>query len=87
MNLYHETPTLWQSLLDHLLPPITLPELQIFDASTQHYLRQIERRREPVVDSSAGRAVKMSAILRTPGKYYADGSGVLLPATDSDGTL
>jgi hypothetical protein len=81
VNLYHETPTLWQSLMRQLYPPVALSDLTIYDASTQHHVLQIERRLEPQVESRAGRAVPMMAILTEPGKYYADGTSVLLPET------
>lgn len=87
MKLYYETPTLWESLMRQIYPPVTLAELQIFDASTQHHVRQIERRCIPVVESSAGRAIPMMAILTKPGRYLATGTSVLLTPSDSEGTL
>jgi hypothetical protein len=78
VKLYYETPSLWESLMRQIYPPVTLVELQIFDASTQHHVKQIERMRVPQVDSAAGRAIPMMAILTEPGKYYADGAEVLL---------
>jgi hypothetical protein len=88
MNLYHETPTLWQSLVRQIYPPIALDELQIFDASTQHHVTQIERRLEPAVDSTAGRAIPMMAILGAEsGRWIADGTNVLLRDHEPDGTL
>ena len=91
MKLYFDFET--HSLLDDILAavspvrPVTLDELQIFDASTQHHIRQIERLREPFVDSTCGRAIPMMAILDEPGLYIANGTEVLLPAAKPDGTL
>ena len=94
MNLYHETPTLWQSLLRQLCPPVELSALTIYDAGTQHHVRQIERLREPCVESDCGRAIPMMVILGArSGRWEINGStieevsSVPLPATDSDGTL
>lgn len=87
MNLYHETPTLWQSLLRQLCPPVELSALTIYDASTQHHVRQIERQRAPRVDSTAGHAVPMMAILTEPGKYYASGTDVLLLENTPDSKI
>jgi hypothetical protein len=76
----YETHSLLDDVLDKVIPtrPVTLSELQIFDTSTQHHVRQIERLREPRVESDCGRAVPMMAILDRPGKYYASGTNVLL---------
>lgn len=94
MKMYfdYETKSLLSSLLDHLCPttPVALDELQIFDASTQHHVRQIERMHTdwPAQDESeVGHAIPMLAILDTPGKYTANGTEVLLLGADPDGTL
>jgi hypothetical protein len=64
-----------KSLAEILFPKIELAELQIFDASTQHHLKQIERRREPQVESEVGQAVPMTLIARE-GKFVADGQSI-----------
>jgi hypothetical protein len=87
VKLYYETPTLWESLVRQIYPPVALAELQIFDSSTQHHVTQIERRLEPQVDSAVGRAIPMMAILDQPGKYYASGTEVLLREAERKGTL
>jgi hypothetical protein len=71
----------------NLFYPAWVADRYIFDASTQHHVLQMERRLEPVVDSAAGRAIPMMAILDEPGTYVAIGTEVLLPAAKPDGTL
>jgi hypothetical protein len=74
----YETSSLIDDVLESLSPtkPVSVAELQIFDASTQHHVKQIERMRVPQVDSAAGRAIPMMAILDEPGTYVADGGVV-----------
>ena len=64
-----------RTIMEILFPRVTLAELQIFDASTQHHLKQIARRREPQVDSEIGKAVSMTLIARE-GKFVADGQSI-----------
>ena len=71
----------------NLFYPAWVADRYIFDASTQHHLKQIERLRTPVVESAAGSAIPMMAILDEPGLYIANGTEVLLPAAKPDGTL
>jgi hypothetical protein len=87
VKLYYETPTLWDSLVRQIYPPVALAQLQIFDSSTQHHVTQIERRLEPQVDSTVGRAVPMMAILTEPGTYYASGTDVLLLENTPDSKI
>jgi hypothetical protein len=80
---YYETRSLLDDILAAVSPvrPVTLADLQIFDASTQHHVKQMERRHYDWLlpdDSEIGRTVTMTAILDRPGKYYADGAKVLL---------
>ena len=85
----YETHSLLDDILDVVVPtrPVTLSELQIFDTSTQHHVRQIERLREPRVESDCGQAVPMMAILTEPGKYYASGTDVLLLENTPDSKI
>jgi hypothetical protein len=61
--------------MEILFPRVTLAELQIFDASTQHHIKQMERARKPQVDSEVGKAVSMTLIARE-GKFVADGQSI-----------
>lgn len=95
MKLYFDFET--HSLLDDILAavspvrPVSLDDLQIFDASTQHHVKQLERMHSdwPQQDdvSAAGRAIPMTAILERPGRYAVDGTAVLLLSPDPDGTV
>ena len=71
--MFHLTES--RSLAEILFPRVTLAELQIFDASTQHHMRQIARRREPQVESEVGQAIPMTLIARE-GKFVADGQSI-----------
>lgn len=64
-----------RSIAEILFPAIDLEDLQIFDASTQHHVKQIARRREPDVDSECGEAIPMTLIARE-GKFVVDGQSV-----------
>ena len=64
-----------RSIMEILFPRVTLAELQIFDASTQHHIKQMERARKPQVESEAGKAVSMTLIARE-GKFVADGQSI-----------
>ena len=64
-----------RTIMEILFPRATLAELQIFDASTQHHIKQMERARQPQVESEAGKAVSMSLIARE-GKFVADGQSI-----------
>lgn len=64
-----------RTIMEILFPRVTLAELQIFDASTQHHIKQMERAREPQVESEAGKAVSMTLIARE-GKFVADGQNI-----------
>lgn len=64
-----------KSIAEILFPRVGVEDLQIFDASTQHHLKQIERRREPQVESEVGQAVPMMLIARE-GKFVADGQSI-----------
>jgi hypothetical protein len=64
-----------ESLAEILFPRVEFAQLQIFDASTQHHLKQIERRREPQVESEVGQAVPMTLIARE-GKFVSDGQSI-----------
>lgn len=96
MKLYFDFET--HSLLDDILAavspvrPVSLDDLQIFDASTQHHVKQLERMHSdwPQQDdvSAAGRAIPMTAILGAEsGRWIADGTNVLLRDHTPDGTL
>jgi hypothetical protein len=64
-----------KSLAEILFPAVELEDLQIFDASTIHHVKQIERLREPQVDSECGEAIPMTLIARE-GKFVVDGQSV-----------
>lgn len=64
-----------RSIAEILFPAVDLEDLQIFDASTQHHVKQIERRREPVVESEIGQAKTMKLIARE-GKFISDGRSI-----------
>jgi len=71
----------------NLFYPAWVADRYIFDASTQHHVKQIERLRVPQVDSAAGRAIPMMAILDEPGLYIANGTEVLLPELTPSSTI
>lgn len=87
MKLYHEVSTPFVALQNLVARALRIEDPFIFDASTQHHIRQIERRREPHVESKAGRAIPMMAILDRPGWYIATGTQVLLRLADPDARM
>jgi len=67
-----------RSIVDILFPRVTLAELQIFDASTQYHVKQLERIHSdwPAQDDSEiGRVVPMS-LHACEGKFISDGQSI-----------
>jgi hypothetical protein len=67
-----------KSLIEIIFPSVELADLQIFDASTQYHVKQLERMHSDWPeqdDSEVGQAIPMMLTARE-GKFIADGQSI-----------